>query len=107
MSGRAVRGLLVAAFAVALGHLAWRAGLGPPLAPDYLVSSDGVALAGTDPQPCKLYLRRELYLSQRPRYAWLQVVACDRVRLYVNGRFLAGQHLDGMPVAVLVDLAPY
>lgn len=99
--------VLVAGFAASVGHLTWHAVAGPPLPPEYVVGGDGPALAGPDPQARQLYLRREFHLPQRPRRAWVEVVTRDRVRLYVNGRFVAGRQLDGVPVGVVADLTPY
>src|SRR5438067_2253973 len=107
MKGRTVRWLVIAAFAAALGHLAWHALLGPPPAPEYLIGGDLLALSGTDPEAKQLYLRRKLYLAQRPRRAWIELLGHDRLRLYVNGKFVSEQILDGFPVAIMADLAPY
>ncbi|HEV3258494.1 MAG TPA: glycosyltransferase family 39 protein [Gemmataceae bacterium] len=107
MPGRAFRGLVVAAFAVAVGHLGWQAVLGPPFVPKYFVGGRVQALSGTDPAAKSLYLRRKFYLSQNPLHAWLQVLAHDQVQVWVNGQFLQSQQLDGGTVAVLADLRPY
>jgi hypothetical protein len=102
-----VRWALVIAFAVAVGHLAWHALVGPTFVPEYQVGGEGPALTGLDPEHRHLYLRRELYLSRRPRRAWLQVIGRDRLRVYVNGRFVGSQALPGFPVAVVADPTPY
>src|SRR5438045_3935590 len=107
MKGRAVRGLVIGAFAVALGHLTWHALIGPPPMPEHLVGGEVLALSGADPDAKQLYLRRKLHLTQRPRQAWMQVVGRDRLQVFVNGKFVSEQVLDGFPVAVVVDLAPY
>jgi hypothetical protein len=107
MKGRALSFLLVALFALALGHLAWGALAGPPMIPDYLVGGDAPALSGADPEARQLYLRRELYLSQHPRYAWISVVGRDRLHLYVNGTLVGSASGDGFNVAVVEDIAPY
>src|SRR4051794_33227439 len=106
MAVRKVSWAIVAAFAAAVGHLGWHTLAGPPVEPDYLVGGDGPALAGADPDARVLHLRRELYLPQRPRHAWLQAVGHDRLRVYVNGLLLQDRRLDGFPVALLADAAP-
>ncbi len=73
MSHRGVQGFLVAAFAAAIGHLAWNSVVGPPPVPVYWVRSDGVALAGTNSETKYLYLRRQLYLPSsraKPGFRW-------------------------------------
>jgi len=107
MAGRAVHGLLVAAVAVAVGHLAWHTLIGPPLAPEYQLRAEGPALCNPSSAEKQLYLRRSLYLSQRPRHAWLQVLARDRVQVFVNGLQVARQVHDAFPVGVVVDLTPH
>src|SRR5687768_15290418 len=104
MTPSPLRWVLVAAFAVAVGHLTWHSVVGPPLPPEYVVGGDGPALTGPDPATKHLYLRRELHLTQRPRRAWVEVVTRDRVRLYVNGRYVAARSLDGVNVGVVADL---
>jgi hypothetical protein len=107
MAGRAVRWSLVAAFSLAVGHLAWQAWLGPPRVPDYFVTGEGSALAGTDAGARQLYLRRNLYLPQHPQHAWLQVVGRDRLTLHVNGKLVGEQVQDGFDVALVANLTPY
>jgi hypothetical protein len=107
MAGRSLQSLMVIGFAVAVGHLAWHALVGPPLPPTYFVGGDVTALHGADPEQKQLYLRRTLYLSQRPRQGWLQVLSRDHVRLYVNDQLVQDIEQDGFPVAILADLAPY
>src|SRR4051812_20193410 len=103
----ALRWWIVAAFAVAVGHLAWRALFVPPLEQGTLVGGEVTALAGPDAGEKQLYLRRLLHLSQRPRAAWLQVLGRDRLRLYVNGKLVDQQVHDGFPVAIVADLTPH
>jgi 4-amino-4-deoxy-L-arabinose transferase-like glycosyltransferase len=100
---------LVLAFAVALGHLTYQAFLSSTVAADYQVGGDVEALCGAKGSETQkhLYLRRLLFLPHRPRHAWIQVVGRDRIRLYVNGKFVEGESLDGFPVAVVADLVPY
>src|SRR5919202_2347618 len=101
MRRRAVRWSLVTAFALAVGHLAWRALFVPPPAQETVVGGEVTALAGPDAGEKQLYLRRLLHLSQRPRAAWLQVLGRDRLRLYVNGKLVDQQDHDGFPVAIV------
>jgi hypothetical protein len=110
MRGRLLRFLVIGAFGVAVGHLAWGAFLGPPLVPDYLLTGGEPALTAPNPEAKNLYLRRQLFLSQRPRRAWLQVLARDELQVYVNGLSLPG--LDNLapakfPTGAVLDLAPY
>lgn len=107
MRTQVVGGLIVTAFAVAVGHLAWHTRIGPPALPKYFVGGDVPVLTGTDPSAKQLYLRRELYLSRPPLHAWIQVLTRDRVGVYVNGALVADKTLDGFPVAVLADLTAY
>jgi 4-amino-4-deoxy-L-arabinose transferase-like glycosyltransferase len=107
MLGRLVRFLLVLGFAVAVGHLVWQTYLGPAPVPKYLVGGEVEALYCPNPEAKQLYLRRELYLSRRPLHAWLQVLARDRVRIYVNGRLVIAKTMVGFDVATVVDPSPY
>src|SRR5260370_13635409 len=106
MSGRAVRGALIGAFALVMGHRAWNV-FAAPATPEYCVGGEATLLAGPDPTAKNLYLRRTLYLAQLPRHAWFQAVGQDDLRLYVNGRLVEGSKLEGFPVAVLADLTPH
>ncbi|MBY0525820.1 MAG: glycosyltransferase family 39 protein [Gemmataceae bacterium] len=99
--------LVIVAFAAALGHLIWHAWLGPPPAPEHMVGGEVIALAGPDADAKQLYLRRKFYLTQYPQHAWIQVVGRDRIRLYVNSRFVSEQILDGFPVAIVADVTPF
>jgi hypothetical protein len=107
MGGRAIKAFLVVAFAVAVGHLAWTAVFGPPVVPDYFIGGQVYALKGTNPEHKTLYLRRKLFLPQQPRAAWLQVLAQDRVQIYINEKRLASQFQDGFTVAILSDITPF
>jgi hypothetical protein len=107
MPGRLVRWALVLAFAAAVGHEAWNTLVGPPLAPIYIVGGEGPMLAAPDPSKKFLYLRRKLYVSERPRQAWLQVVGRDRFHIYANGREIAHQRRSGNPVGGVFDLTPF
>src|SRR5947209_3313919 len=100
---RVVTGLVVAAFAAALGHLAWGTFFGPPAAPKYFVGGEVRALSGTDPEAKQLYLRHRIWLSQRPRRAWLQVLGRDQVTLFINGKLIEKQTYKGFPVAVMAE----
>lgn len=104
---RGVRGLIVAAFAAAVGHLAWHTFFGPCVTPKYFVGGTAPALAGCDPDAKHLYLRRELYLSRSPVHAWIQAVSRDRLSVHVNGELVAEKSLDGFPVAILADITAY
>ncbi len=110
--GRVLRWSLLGAFALAVGHFAWAtwatwATFGSTTAPEYLVGGEVTALVGPDPSSKHLYLRRTLHLPRRPQHAWIQVLARDRVRLYVNGKLVARQIRDGFTAALLVDLTPH
>jgi hypothetical protein len=107
VSARLVGGFLVTAFAVGVGHLAWHALVGPSPLPCYFVGGEVTAFQGPSPDSRLLYLRRKLYLSQQPRHAWLQVLARDQVRLYVNGQLVNQQESDGFTVGLVADLVPY
>jgi hypothetical protein len=51
-----------------------------------------------------MYLRRSLFLPERPRHAWLEVIASDRFQLYVNGELVAHRVRPGFAVADIVDV---
>jgi hypothetical protein len=106
MPRRAIRFALVVAFAVVVGHLAWGI-FAAPASPEYLVGGETMLLTGTDPAARNLYLRRTIYMPQHPDHAWIQALAYDELRLYVNGHLVQGSRLEGFPVAVLADLTPY
>jgi hypothetical protein len=108
MRGRLPTFLSIVAFACAVGHVAWHSYLGPTDIPDYVIGGDNLTgLTGLDPDAKHLYLRRLLFLPQRPRHAWLQVLGHDAAVLYVNGRLVAQQENEGFPVALVCDLTPY
>jgi hypothetical protein len=107
MANRAFTGCLIAGFAIAVGHLTWQSILGPPRSPKYFVGGHVIALRAPKGQEKQLYLRRQVFLSQRPRHAWLQAAARDDLRLYVNGKLAGKAYHPGFAVAVLVDLVPY
>jgi hypothetical protein len=100
---------MVGMFALAVGHLAWVAVIGPPFAPDYFIGGGGKvpALVGTDPQSKVLYLRRNYYLSKRPRHAWIKAIAHDELWVLVNGMLVEQQNVGGFSVGVVADIAPF
>lgn len=98
---------LIAAFAIVLGHFTWETWLSPVAPADYTVGGRVAVLESPEPDTRHLYLRRTIYLPQRPRAAWMRILSKDRVKLYVNGRLVEGQTLDGYAVAVVVDIAPF
>lgn len=105
MSGPFVRFAAVAAFGLALGHLAW-AVFGPPPEVKHYVAGR-TAFAGPNDDDKHLYLRRRVFLTQRPRHAWLTIVSRDRVEVYVNGEHVASRSLDGFEVGLALDLTPH
>jgi 4-amino-4-deoxy-L-arabinose transferase-like glycosyltransferase len=108
MRGRLPRFLSIVVFACAVGHLAWHSFLGPTDVPDYVVGGDNLTgLIGLDPAAKHLYLRHLLFLPQRPRHAWLQILGHDAVAVYVNGRPLAQDENEGFPVGLVCDLTPH
>ena len=106
MHARVTAVAVVAAFGLVVGHVA-RETLVARAAAEYFVESTGPALASSDPSAKNLYLRRVVTMTERPRQAWLQVIAHDRLRVYVNGDMLAGGDRDGLPVAAILDLVPF
>jgi hypothetical protein len=100
-------GLIVAAFSAVLGHLVYHTVAGPAITPQYMVGGEMTVFKPADPTVKQLYLRRMLYLTQRPRHAWIQVLAQDQVIVYVNGQLVVRKMLEGFPVAVLEDIAPF
>jgi hypothetical protein len=102
--GRLVCCTLALGFAAAVGHVAWNAFAGPPPMPEYHVEADGPILCGPDPTQKVLYLRRTLFLKERPRHAWLEVVGRDRLQVYVNGRVAGEKNRAGFAVAVVINI---
>jgi hypothetical protein len=108
MRGRLPRFLSIVVFSWAVGHLAWHSLLGPTDVPDYVAGGDNLtALTSLDPATKQLYLRHLLFLPQRPRHAWLQVLGHDVMSVYVNGRLLAQEDNEGFPVGLVCDLTPH
>lgn len=109
MSGRVTRWFLVATFAVAVGHLAWRTVHGPdsPSSAEYRIGGRMTVLTGTDLSARRLYLRHKFHLAERPRHAWIELLGRDRVDLYVNGSLVQRRDVVRATAAMLVDLAPY
>jgi hypothetical protein len=95
-------------FAAAVGHVAWQTVFGPPVSGNYFVGgSDLPALTSPHPEFKNLYLRRNLYLSQQPRRAWLQLLGKDEVWLIINGNFVEEQDIPGFPIATVVEISPW
>lgn len=107
MKARLIRWLLLTAFAVSFGHFTWQTLVGPPLQSTYAVGGEVTSLCGPNPDEKHLNLRKNLFLSQLPRKAWLQVVSRDHLELYVNGKMLENIKFTGFPCAIQVDLTPY
>ncbi len=98
--------LILAAFSAGVGHLAWST-FGVPRAPDYVVGGEVTTLRAPEPRGKRLYLRRCFHLPRRPKHAWVQVLARDRLELFLNGKRLDQRTADGYPVALVVDLTPH
>lgn len=107
MAGRAGRWFLVAIFSIALGHLAWHSLVGPTPIPTIFVGGEVPALCAPEPERKVLYVRRQLFLNQNPRHAWIQVLGHDRIHLYVNGTLVEEIIQDGFDVALVDDLSYY
>ncbi len=106
MRARLTHLLILAAFSAGVGHLGWST-LGAPHPPDYVVGGEATTLRAPEPRGKRLYLRRTFHLPRRPRHAWVQVLARDRLELFLNGKRLDLRSEDGYPVALLVDLTPH
>jgi hypothetical protein len=113
MTARLICWSLVAGFAVALGHLAWRTEVGPPVALPYHVTNaargpgSGVVLAAgldRDRESRVLYLRHLLFVAQRPTHAWIQLVGRDDIRLHINGELIDQEQLPGFPIGIVADI---
>jgi len=108
---RAIPILLLTLFAASMAHFinaAWR----PVTRNEYPIGGGMTALSGADCDGIhgkQLYLRRNLYLPQQPRYGWLQVVGRDRLRVFVNGKQLANPNAPhwGFDAGALIDIPPY
>jgi hypothetical protein len=105
MLGRLTHALPVFGFAICVGHLAWNCWLGPPYSPNYRVGGPVTALSAPNSVNNKqLYLRRLLFLPRRPRHAWIEVLGRDAVQLYVNGKLVDGNEIDGYNVGIVREL---
>lgn len=107
MRRRAIEGLVLVSFVLVLSHIAWHAFVAPLPASQYMVGGQVQALFAPGSDAKRLYLRRQLFLPRQPRHAWVQVLGRDHVSLYVNGVLAKEATLDGFPLALVVDLAPY
>jgi hypothetical protein len=90
------------AFSVAAAQAIWQA-WGPPSQPRYFVESSA-AYASPHPDEAVLYLRKTLFLAERPRHAWLQVIGSHRFQLYVNGELVTHKSRPGFAAADIVDV---
>lgn len=107
MPPTSLRWLVVALFGAGAGYYFGNA-CGPPVAtPEYYAGGAVTVMSHPGEDTKQLYLRRKLFLSQRPRHAWIQVLARDQVQLLVNGGLVAQQALDGCDVGVLADVTPH
>jgi 4-amino-4-deoxy-L-arabinose transferase-like glycosyltransferase len=107
MRTRLTHFLILAALGAGLGHWLWRL-LGPtPTPSDYVVGGNVTTLRAPESHAKVLYLRRPLYLPQRPLSAWIEVVARDRLEVFVNGKSVGLRENAGYAVAVIADLAPH
>lgn len=108
---RSLTGSVVAivVFAVSAGHFTWVAFLGPAVNFGSFIGEHAAApvLVSPDPGSRRLYLRRELYIPQQPRHAWIEVLGFDQIELHVNGKFVNRAKLDGFPVAIVADLTAF
>lgn len=102
---QAVRWFLLITFSLFFGHLVW--GIASvPSAPNYPIGGAVTTLNGPDAQSKQLYLRLMVFLGERSRHAWLEVVSHDSLDVYVNGRMAGNLDLQGFPLGMMIDLAP-
>ena len=80
--------LITCVLAAIVGHYLWLR-YGPTEQPQYVMSHDGLVLAGVDPADKHLYLRRTIVLTQPSRHAWIELLTRDKVVLFVNDQQLA------------------
>lgn len=107
MRRRFVHVLIVAAFSLGVGRVAWRT-LGPyPTPEDVRIGGTVMTLRSPDADAKNLYLRRTLYLPKRPRSAWVQVLGRDELHVLINGTALRPRLDPGRTVAIVADIAPY
>src|SRR5579862_2618233 len=106
MRRRFARAFLVTAFAICAGHFAWSIWLGPVVASKYRLTASTALTSPTDAK-VQLYLRRQLFLPRRPRQAWIELIGHDLIQVFVNGRRIGQNEVQGFPVGLVADLTTY
>ncbi|MFH0983216.1 MAG: glycosyltransferase family 39 protein [Planctomycetota bacterium] len=106
MRKRLVQGVVLLTFGAAVGRFTFFT-YGPAALINHLVGGNLEVLRGAAPQGRDPYVRRTLYLPQRPRTAWAQLVGTDQVELYVNGALLLRRKSPLGPAAIVADLTPH
>ncbi len=77
--------LLVIATGLLVGYYGWLSLIEPP-APTYYLDFGAARWIQASEQSNNICFRKNLYLSAKPQYAWLQVAGIDGFRLFVNGK---------------------
>lgn len=81
----AIAFLLVLTTGLLIGYYGWLALVSPPL-PTYRLDFGRAQWIQASEESNNVCFRKDLYLSATPRYAWIEVTACDAFKLYINGR---------------------
>ena len=77
--------LLVLATGTLVGYYGWLALLAPPPPTYYLDFGAAPWIQASEPGN-NVCFRKNLYVSETPKYAWLQMAGIDGFRLSVNGK---------------------
>src|ERR1700719_3967933 len=77
--------LLVTATGMLLGYYGWLALVQPP-APSYNLDFGAARWIQASEPSNNVCFRKNIYVSETPKYAWLQVAGIDGFRLSVNGK---------------------
>lgn len=101
-----LRLLLTVTFAMLLAHFAWRTWCDPPSG-EYRIGGEVQAMVSPHANQRHAYFRHTFHTPIRPEFGWLQILGRSRITLYVNGTEVVDRELDGLEVAVLVDITPY
>lgn len=95
-------------FSLLVGYASWATFVreGPP---DYVEGGLVKTLHAPEPRARNFYLRRDLYLPDKPELAWVRLLSFDLLEFYVNGKLAIRQDpkdLIGFPLGVVTDITP-
>ena len=100
-----LRRLLSCVFGGVLAQVIWYTWCETPAGDHYV---GGTVSALSSPKPSdQLYLRHTFHVAERPKFAWIRVLASDRLTIYVNGQYLSEVDRDGFDTVAVINIAPY